>query len=53
MSLDFKRILCPIDMSEFSLEALKLGVKLAESSGAILSLLHVIDNQAQQRVVLR
>ena len=44
MSLDFKRILCPIDMSEFSLEALKLGVKLAESSGAILSLLHVIDN---------
>lgn len=44
MSLEFKRILCPIDMSTFSLEALKLGVKVAESSGASMSLLHVIDN---------
>jgi nucleotide-binding universal stress UspA family protein len=44
MSLDFKRILCPIDMSEFSLEALKLGAKIADISGASMSLLHVIDN---------
>jgi nucleotide-binding universal stress UspA family protein len=44
MSLDFKRILCPIDMSVFSLEALKIGATLAESSGASMSLLHVIDN---------
>jgi nucleotide-binding universal stress UspA family protein len=44
MSLDFKRLLCPIDMSDFSLEALKMAVKIVESSGASMSLLHVIDN---------
>lgn len=44
MSLDFKRILCPVDLSTFSLEAVKLGVKIAESSDAGLYLLHVIDN---------
>ena len=44
MSLDFKRILCPVDLSEFSLAALRLAVKLAESSGATLDILHVIHN---------
>ena len=44
MSLDFKRILCPVDMSLFSLDAVKLGVKLAQNSNATLYLLHVIDN---------
>lgn len=44
MSLEFKRILCPVDLSSFSLEAVKLGVKVAESSAAGLYLLHVIDN---------
>ena len=44
MGLDFKRILCPVDLSNFSLEAVKLAVKVAESSGATLYLLHVIDN---------
>jgi len=44
MSLDFKRILCPVDLSSFSLEAVKLAVKITESSGAGLYLLHVIDN---------
>jgi nucleotide-binding universal stress UspA family protein len=44
MSLDFKRILCPVDLSGFSLDALKLAVKIAESSGAILDILHVIHN---------
>lgn len=44
MSLDFKRILCPVDLSSFSLTAVKLAVKVAESSGARLYLLHVIDN---------
>jgi universal stress protein A len=44
MSLDFKRMLCPVDLSGFSLEALKLAVKIAEISGAGLYLLHVIDN---------
>ena len=44
MSLDFKRILCPVDLSSFSLEAVQLAVKIAESSGARLYLLHVIGN---------
>ena len=44
MGLDFKRILCPVDLSNFSLEAVKLAVKVAESSSATLYLLHVIDN---------
>jgi nucleotide-binding universal stress UspA family protein len=44
MSLDFKRILCPLDLSSFSLDALKLAVKIAGADGATLYLLHVIDN---------
>ena len=44
MSLDFKRILCPADLSTFSLEAVKLAVKVAENSGATLYMLHVIDS---------
>jgi universal stress protein A len=44
MSLDFKRILCPVDMSPFSRGAIKLGVKFAQNSNATLYLLHVIDN---------
>jgi nucleotide-binding universal stress UspA family protein len=42
--LDFKRILCPVDLSSSSLEALKLAVKMTQASGATLHLLHVIDN---------
>jgi nucleotide-binding universal stress UspA family protein len=44
MNLEFKRILCPVDMSPFALEALKLAVKVAAASNAALYLLHVIDN---------
>jgi nucleotide-binding universal stress UspA family protein len=44
MSLEFKRILCPVDLSGYSLEALKLAVKVAEASGATLDVLHVIHN---------
>jgi universal stress protein A len=44
MSLDFKRILCPVDLSGFSLEALRLAVKLAEAGDATLDILHVIHN---------
>ncbi|MGH7767425.1 MAG: universal stress protein [Candidatus Binatia bacterium] len=43
-SLGFKRILCPVDLSSFSLEALKLAVNMTEASDATLYLLHVIDN---------
>lgn len=44
MSLGFKRILCPVDMSPFSQGAIRLGVKIAQNSDATLYLLHVIDN---------
>jgi nucleotide-binding universal stress UspA family protein len=44
MSLDFKKVLCPVDLSEFSLEALRLAVKIAQSSDATLDVLHVIHN---------
>lgn len=44
MSLEFKKVLCPVDLSEFSLEALLLAVKVAGSSGATLDILHVIHN---------
>lgn len=44
MSLDFQKILCPVDLSGFSLEALKLAAKVAENSDATLNLLHVVDN---------
>jgi nucleotide-binding universal stress UspA family protein len=44
MSLEFKRVLCPVDLSEFSREALRLAVTIAEVSGATLDILHVIHN---------
>jgi len=43
-ALNFKRILCPVDLSSFSLEALKLAVKMARASNAALYVLHAIDN---------
>lgn len=44
MALKFKRILCPVDLSRFSLEALKQAVRIAQNSTATLYVLHVIDN---------
>ena len=44
MSQIFKRILCPVDLSSFSLDALKLAVALAETNDATLDVLHVIHN---------
>jgi len=44
MNLGFKKILCPVDLSGFSLQALELAVKMAANEGATLYLLHVIDN---------
>ncbi|HEY7164045.1 MAG TPA: universal stress protein [Candidatus Binatia bacterium] len=44
MSLDFRRILCPVDLSSFSLSAVKLAADIAEASRSRLYLLHVIDN---------
>jgi len=44
MALDFKKVLCPVDLSNFSLEALKLAVGMAEASDAMLDILHVIHN---------
>lgn len=42
----FKQILVPIDFSPCSLEAYRVAVSLARSSGATLHLLHVIDRRA-------
>jgi len=44
VSLDFKRILCPVDMSSFSLAAVKLAANIAEAGQSRLYLLHVVDN---------
>ena len=44
MSQAFKHILCPVDLSSFSLEALRLARNLAETNGATLDVLHVIHN---------
>lgn len=41
----FKRILVPIDFSPCSLEAYRVAVSLARSSGATLHILHVIDRR--------
>jgi universal stress protein A len=44
MSLKFKKILCPVDLSGFSLEGLRLAVNIAENNKATLDILHVIQN---------
>ncbi|MFQ5683948.1 MAG: universal stress protein [Candidatus Binatia bacterium] len=44
MALTFKRILCPVDLSDFSLEGLRLAAEMAKGCKASLYLLHVIDN---------
>lgn len=40
----FKKILCPVDLSEFSLEALRLAADMAARADATLDILHVIHN---------
>ena len=40
--LPFKKILCPIDFSEPSYDALKIAVELARNFGAALDVIHVI-----------
>lgn len=42
-TLPFKRLLCPVDFSQPSLEALRVAVSLAEESDAELTLLHVVE----------
>ncbi|MBZ0108571.1 MAG: universal stress protein [Candidatus Scalindua rubra] len=44
--INLKKILCPIDYSEYSKEALKYAVSLAIKDKAKLYLLHVIDLRA-------
>jgi nucleotide-binding universal stress UspA family protein len=41
--VEFKRILCPVDFSESSLEALAYAINIAEESDARLTLLHVVE----------
>jgi nucleotide-binding universal stress UspA family protein len=42
-SVQFRRILCPIDFSESSLDALAYAINLAEEADARLTLLHVVE----------
>ena len=42
-TLPFRRVLCAVDFSDWSLKALDLAVSLAQESGAELTLLHVIE----------
>ena len=44
MTLDFKKVLCPVDLSSFSLQGLKLALKMAQASDATLDILHVMHN---------
>ncbi|MBI4525341.1 MAG: universal stress protein [Deltaproteobacteria bacterium] len=44
MALNFKRILCPVDLSRFSRYALRLAANIAENSNSTLYILHVIQN---------
>jgi nucleotide-binding universal stress UspA family protein len=39
----FRTIVCPLDFSEASLAALRHGLKLAEESGAEITVLHVLE----------
>jgi nucleotide-binding universal stress UspA family protein len=41
--VQFRRILCPIDFSESSLDALVYAITMAEEADAQLTLLHVVD----------
>ena len=42
-AVQFRRILCPIDFSESSLDALAYALSLAEEADARLTLLHVVE----------
>ncbi|ADU66568.1 UspA domain-containing protein [Desulfurispirillum indicum S5] len=41
--VDFKRILAPVDMSDFSLQALDYAVEMAQKYGAELTVLSVVN----------
>lgn len=41
--VEFRRILCPVDFSESSLDALALAINMAEEADARLTLLHVVE----------
>jgi len=43
MNIELKRILCPVDFSDNSLHALDYAIALAQSQGAELQLLHVVQ----------
>jgi nucleotide-binding universal stress UspA family protein len=41
--LPFERLLCSVDFSDWSLAAVELAASLAQESGALLTLLHVVE----------
>ncbi len=40
----FKKILCPIDYSKCSFNALRYAIEMAQKDSAVLYLMHVVDN---------
>ena len=40
----FKKILCPIDYSKCSINALRYAIGMAQKDSAVLYLIHVVDN---------
>ena len=45
---EFKRILCPVDLSEFSLEALSFAAQQADPNSAGFDIQQVIHNTIDQ-----
>jgi nucleotide-binding universal stress UspA family protein len=44
MNSIFTKILCPVDLSSFSLDALRVAAQIAERDDATLDVLHVVHN---------
>ena len=48
----YKRILCPVDFSESSLQALKYAISLTQEADGQLTVLHVLEHELPSRAVL-
>jgi nucleotide-binding universal stress UspA family protein len=46
----YKKILCPVDFSDSSMQALKYAVSLAQEADATLTVLHVVVNELEDTV---
>lgn len=50
-SLPFKRLLCPVDFSATSMAALKRAISMAKESDARLTILHVVEWPADEKLL--